>query len=501
MNQKLLFARAYEKEAAQHIPAQSRPLFHLTPYTGWMNDPNGFSFYQGKYHLFYQYNPYDTIWDEMHWGHAVSNDLLHWQFLPAALAPDEWYDDYGVFSGSAATLPNGEQILLYTGVRKEGGERGTEFQTQCVAIGDGQNYRKVKENPVIDEKTLPEGFDRSNFRDPKIWQDAEGFHCVVGGCKKAPKGEQGTGALLQYRSDDGIHWTFESVLAENDGSLGLMWECPDYFTLDGKSVILISPQDMLPEGFEYHNGNGTVALIGTYDPETKRFTTEKSHTIDYGIDFYAPTTTLAPDGRRIMVGWMQNWDTTKLSSQKDMKWFGQMSIPRELSIRNGRLYQNPVRELEQYRSGKVEYRNVRVNGDVKLDGIEGRTVELLIHVRPVAGEPLYHKFAVRFMQNERFHTGMSYRPHESILRIDRKFSGSRRAYIHQRRTLVPPRDGEISLRLILDRFSVETFVNDGEQAVTATVMTELSARGISFFADGAVEIDVTKYDLFAEEQR
>ncbi len=495
MKQKLLFARAYEKEAAAQIPGETRPVFHLTPYTGWMNDPNGFSFYQGKYHLFYQYNPYDTMWDDMHWGHAVSADLLHWTYLPCAMAPDAPYDDAGCYSGSAIELPDGKHLLLYTGVRKEGGDGDREYQTQCVALGDGLHYRKVKNNPVLDGRDLPEGCDPRNFRDPKLWREQDGtYRCVVG-----TRGEDELGRILLYKSADGLHWSFESVLIENDGRLGLMWECPDFFRLDGKDVLVVSPQDMLPEGLEYHNGNGTVAMIGTFDETTKKFVPETDQAIDYGIDFYAPTTMLAPDGRRILIGWMQNWDTTKLTGTQDRKWFGQMTVPRELEIRNGRLYQRPIRELARYRSHPVSYRNVRVSGETRLDGVEGRTVDLEITVRPVKGAPLYHKFAVRFMQNERFQTHISYRPQENLLRFDRKFSGSRRAYIHQRRAAVPFRDGELRIRLILDRFSAEAFVNDGEQTVTATVLTELSAQGISFFADGEAEIDVTKYDLFSED--
>ena len=129
VNHSLLFARAYEQAAGGKIPRESRPAFHLTPLTGWMNDPNGFSWYHGQYHLFYQYNPYDTEWDAMHWGHAVSHDLLHWTYLPAALAPDASYDSFGCFSGCAAETPDGKQLLMYTGVRQEGGDKGKEYQT------------------------------------------------------------------------------------------------------------------------------------------------------------------------------------------------------------------------------------------------------------------------------------------------------------------------------------------------------------------------------------
>ena len=495
VNHSLLFARAYEKEAGGKIPPSSRPAFHLTPWTGWMNDPNGFSYYHGQYHLFYQYYPYDTEWNSMHWGHAVSHDLLHWQYLPAALAPDQPYDSFGCFSGSAIETPDGKQLLLYTGVRKEGGDKGKDYQTQCVAVGDGLDYKKYENNPVLDASDLPEGLSPHDFRDPKIWRTENGGYRCVAGARRTDK----RGVLLLFGSEDGFHWHFESVLAENDGRFGLMWECPDFFPLQGKHVLFVSPQDMLPEGFEYHNGNGTVCQIGTFDEEKKRFVAEHDQAIDYGIDFYAPQTILTPDGRRVMIGWMQNWDTCKVTGYEERPWFGQMSLPRELTIRNGRLYQQPIRELQLYRSRKVEYKDVLLKGKRELNGIEGRTVELYLSIRPEDRNDPYIKFIMNFAQNGQYHSILSFRPYESLLKIDRKFSGSRRAYIHQRRCQVAWQDGEIRLHVILDRFSVEVFINDGEQVMTATILTDADARGISFEADGGVIMDITKYTLFSEE--
>lgn len=273
-----------------------------------------------------------------------------------------------------------------------------------------------------------------------------------------------------------------------------MWECPDFFELDGTWVLLTSPQDMLPEGFEYHNGNGTLCLMGDFDEETGVFQEIHNQSIDYGIDFYAPQTVLTPDGRRVMIGWMQNWDSCSIRSP-EAPWLGQMSLPRELFIRNGRLCQKPVRELDKMRCNKVEYTDVEVSGIVKLDGIKGRRVDMELVLRAGDTQELYHKFAVRFAQNDRYYTALSFRPKESILKVDRKFSGSRRAIIHQRRSLVNTVNGELRLRMILDRFSVEVFVNDGEQVLTATMYTEQEADGISFFADGVVNIDVVKYEL------
>ncbi|MBR0354026.1 MAG: glycoside hydrolase family 32 protein [Oscillospiraceae bacterium] len=496
MKQRLLFAQAYEEDALSRIPKDARPQFHLTPCVGWMNDPNGFSRYKGEYHLFYQYNPYKTEWDDMHWGHAVSADLLHWRYLPAALAPDEWYDADGCFSGSAAELPDGRQLLMYTGVRKLSRDSEDALQVQCLAVGDGLCYEKFAENPVISGDELPEGLSPYNFRDPKLWREPDGsYRCLVGACD----GEQ-FGRLLLYRSDDGFRWRFESVLAENDGRFGMMWECPDFFELNGQSVLLVSPQYMLPEGFEYHNGNGTVCLIGQLDEERRHFSWSHHQAIDYGIDFYAPQTILTPDGRRVMIAWMQNWDACQ-NGRKEQLWYGQMTLPRELSIRGGRLYQQPLRELEQYRRNRVEYKNVSVRDETILPGIEGRCVELLLTVRPKDPEKLFQKFSLRFAKNEKYRSSLSFRPHESVVKIDRKCSGSRRAIIHQRRCLVPNRNGELSMRVILDRYSIEAFLNDGEQVMTAVIMTDQDAREIAFHAIGDVEIDVVKYDLCLEEEQ
>lgn len=486
-------ARRHEELAEQQIPALGRPSFHLSSRAGWMNDPNGFSFYRGEYHLFYQYYPYEAKWNSMHWGHAVSHDLLHWRYLPAALAPDTLADKDGCYSGSAVELPDGRQLLMYTGVvegpRQPDGTR-TEIQTQCLAVGDGVNYEKYDQNPVLTHADTPEGSSPYDFRDPKLWREADGtYRCVVGS-----RPADGSGQILYYSSPDGFHWRFESVLVENRGKFGLMWECPDFFELDGVHVLLTSPQDMLPSGFEYHNGNGTLALIGDFDSERGTFTPRHDQAVDYGIDFYATQTLLAPDGRRIMIAWMQNWDTLSIASLK-APWFGQMTLPRELSVRDGRLYQWPIRELDALRSGRVVYRDVTFEGALTLEGIRGRQVDVTITLRPGDEEHLYQKFAVWFCQNDAYHVAISFRPGESILKIDRKFSGSRRAIIHQRRCAVPKRNGEITFRMILDRYSVEVFVNQGEQTLSATMYTDLAADGFKFFATGKVTMDIEKYDL------
>ena len=165
-------AREYEKKRISEISPEERPTYHVTGGAGWINDPNGFSYYKGQYHLFYQYYPYANEWGPMHWGHVVSRDLIKWERRPAAMAPDQEYDNAGCFSGSALELADGRHLLMYTGVRKVIEEDGSrrDHQTQCMAFGDGTDYEKYENNPVITADNVPEGGSRIDFRDPKIWQ-------------------------------------------------------------------------------------------------------------------------------------------------------------------------------------------------------------------------------------------------------------------------------------------------------------------------------------------
>lgn len=490
-SEKLQKARDYEEKYSAFIKAEDRPAFHLSTRIGWMNDPNGFSVYQGKFHLFYQYHPYSSQWGPMHWGHAVSGDMLRWEYLPAVLAPDQDYDANGCFSGSAIELEDGRHLLMYTGVREKTEEDGTKqaYQTQCLAVGDGKDYVKFAGNPVLDASDIPNGFSHHDFRDPKLFRKPDGgFACVVGS-----RTEDESGAILLFESDDGFKWHFVTVLDRSYNEFGKMWECPDFFPLDGEQVLLLSPQDMSQVGLEFHNGNGTMFIIGSYDEETKRFQRQRVQTIDYGIDFYAPQTLLTEDGRRIMIAWMQNWDTC-VTHPMGVKWFGQMSLPRELHMRDGRLIQNPVRELEALHGRRVVYENVLVRAETVLKGVYGRFLDMTVTVRP-QGSDSYELFRVKFAKGSQHYSSLSYRPESSTVRISRVHSGFNRDFVHERRCFARDRGGEIKLRIVLDRFSAEVFVNDGEQALTMTLYTPLTADGISFEAHGNVLIDVEKYDI------
>ena len=268
-------AREYEQFNRERV-RDTLPVFHVTGGIGWINDPNGFSLYKGEYHLFFQYYPYDVSWGPMHWGHVKTKDFIRWEYLPAALAPDAEYDKDGCFSGSAVELPDGEHLLLYTGVRKT--DDGDEFQTQCIAVGDGNNYQKSPLNPVIDDSMLPAGGSHVDFRDPKIWRDEEGYHAAV-----ANLCTEENGMILLYDSEDARHWRYIGVLAAGHGHYGTMWECPDFFFLDGKAVLLHSAHEMLNDGLEFHPGDGTVCHIGRYDREEYRLLEEQVQAIDYGL--------------------------------------------------------------------------------------------------------------------------------------------------------------------------------------------------------------------------
>ena len=483
-------ARDFEKKYLPYT-ASEQPLFHLTGGIGWINDPNGFAPYKGEYHLFFQYYPYNTKWGPMHWGHVKTKDFIRWERLPAALAPDTDYDRDGCFSGSSVELPDGRQLLMYTGVRNIRRRNGKidSFQTQCVAIGDGTDYEKLESNPVIGAGLLPEGGSEHDFRDPKIWREGDMYYAVIGN-----RCADGSGTILLYQSKDALNWEYVSVLAACHNQYGRMWECPDFFPLDGKHVLLVSPQEMAAIGLEFHPGNANVCLIGKYDRKAHHLNREYVQAIDYGLDFYAPQTLLTEDGRRVMIAWMQNWETSS-SKPQELRFMGQMTLPRELSVRNGRLFQNPVRELESCRGVKIDYHNVLINGDASLRGISGRCMDMTVTVRPGNDRNIYKWFRLYVAKDGENFTMIRYRPDIGTLKVDRTHSGFPHDIVNIREFPVRQKDGEIKIRVVMDRYSMELFVNDGEQAASFVLYTPQEANAVSFSSDGSVLVDVEKYDL------
>lgn len=280
-----------EKKKAAVQAGKMRQHYHFMPRTGWLNDPNGLIYYKGKYHFFYQHNPYSGFWDCMHWGHAVSEDLLHWEHLPLALAPSEEYDDYrkgGCFSGSAIEH-DGKLFLMYTAAANHG---AGNLQTQCIAYSeDGIHFEKYGGNPVI---LPPEGVPGHFFRDPKVWKHDGRYYMVCGA------GRDDRAQALLYRSDDMLHWEYVNVLAESRGEWGYMWECPDFYPLEDQYVLTCSPMGA--------GDRKAVYFVGDFDYGTGRFDWTVSGEIDWGMDFYAPQSFLTPDGRRLIAAWANEWE-------------------------------------------------------------------------------------------------------------------------------------------------------------------------------------------------
>ncbi|WP_394525973.1 glycoside hydrolase family 32 protein [Lacrimispora sp. JR3] len=488
LSEMLKKAREYEKTALKTISNEQRPGFHFSAPTGWLNDPNGFSMYQGEYHLFFQYYPYDTHWDFMHWGHAKSRDFIKWEYLPAALAPDETYDSSGVFSGSALE-DKGKQVLIYTGVEEVEGQNGKKEvrQNQCIAVGDGLNYEKLENNPVITASQLPKGSSLEDFRDPKIWKEDGRFYLVAGS-----RNEDGSGQIALYSAEQLDQWNFCSILARSANLHGSMWECPDFFALGEGHVLMVSPQDMHAEGLEFHNGNNVIFVTGKYDKKAMSFERTGLQSVDYGLDFYAAQTMETEDGRRIMIAWMQSWDNHMRHG--DFRWSGMMTIPRELSVKNGRICQQPVRELKRYHQNEVSYDSVSIEGETRLEGISGRRTDLTIEVE----EGDYEKFSIKVAANDRYYSAIVLDTKERILTFDRTYSGYGRDVISSRSMKVDHQNGTIKLRILLDQYSVEIFVNDGEQAMTSLIATPKDAEEIIFDVQGRACCSLKKYDVITE---
>ena len=478
--------RDYERERAIRMDTDERPLFHLTPLVGWMNDPNGFCFYQGQYHLFYQYHPFSRRWGPMHWGHAVSKDLLHWTYMPCALAPDTEADAGGCFSGSAVEMPDGRLMLCYTGVQPAGTFR-RETQAQCIAIGDGTDFEKSLLNPVIRHAHLPKGYSEFDFRDPHIWHREDGTYRMV----VANLHEERKGAILLMESQDGLDWRFIGEIDASNKEYGRMWECPDFFELDGSHVLLVSPQEMHARE-EFHAGFGTVAILGSFDEKGCRFERTGIQPVDHGLNYYASQTVPAPDGRRIMIGWMDNWETCKEAPRRH-PWYGQMSTPRELRVENGRLKQRPVREIESMWQDTILHDKVTVHEETTLSGVLGRLMDMTVELYPEGSS--CRRFTLHVAKDANHYVQIRCDLARGELVFDRSHGGSVRDIAHTRHVPAEVTGGKLTLRLLMDKESIELFVNNGERVVTSLIPTPLEADQITFAADAEIVLTVEAHHL------
>lgn len=312
-----------------------------------MNDPNGFIYYKGKYHLFYQYFPYAPMWGTMHWGHAVSGDLVHWEHLGTALFPTKAYDRNGVFSGSALEK-DGKLYLYYSAVRylemddeniHVAYQDRYETSQAMIESDDGYHFDNWKDKretvPIILDK---ETGDRTHTRDPKVWKDGDTYYMALGSTYGERKGR-----VLFYRSKDAKEW--EYVNQCRDEGFGRILECPDLFQVEGSYVFIGSPMYAVEDGLEYaHHAMCALAQFCPVNCEMRLIS--ESRLVDYGMDLYAPQTNVDKEGRRVMIGWMRMPETVEKKGEEP--WIGMMCMPRVVEAAKGHIYFRVHPEVEGY---------------------------------------------------------------------------------------------------------------------------------------------------------
>ena len=304
----------------------------------WINDPNGFIWYKGWYHLFYQCFPYSAHWGRMHWGHAVSKDLVNWEEKGIALFPSKTDDRSGCFSGSAIEYKD-KMYIYYTGVNYT--EEDPENINCCIndtftaaqlmiTSEDGMKFDNITDKktviPPIEDKKIG---DKNHTRDPKVWRGKDAGYMVLGSTVDK------NGRLLFYKSSDLKTWQYLNY-CEKDG-FGWMWECPDFFEIDGKGVTIFSPM-----GF-FNDGNGydsvAVCMLSSFDENTGKMELSEDYQLfDYGIDLYAPQSTTDKDGNRVVIAWARMPEA--IITEKG-EWCGMMCIPRIVDVKNNHVYIRP----------------------------------------------------------------------------------------------------------------------------------------------------------------
>lgn len=442
--------------------------YHIMAPANWINDPNGLVQYKGEYHVFYQHHPYDENWGPMHWGHVKSKDLVHWEHLPIALAPGDACDTDGCFSGSAVDN-DGELTLIYTGHHYMDKEKDLFYQNQNLAVStDGVTFHKVAENPVITE---PPTDSSHHFRDPKVWKHKDSWYMVVGNSTK-----ENVGRVILYRSPDLRKWSYIGVLAQGNKKLGFMWECPDFFELDGKYVLMLSPQGIKKDGDLYNNLFQTGYLIGDYNYETNEFIHGSFNELDNGHDFYAVQTLLDEKGRRIAIGWMDMWESDMPT--KEDGWCGALTLPREVTLgENDKVLMNPVKELNLLRG--VEH---NILTDVISNSYLVEINEDLLEIKAVFDLTNCNaqSVGIRIRGINQEETVLTYHLDKQALKLDCSKSGKVEDGV---RNTILRANQELSLRIFIDRSSIEVFANEGQTTMTSRIYPTEDRLGIEVFSD------------------
>lgn len=430
--------------------------YHVMAKSGWINDPNGFCYFNGYYHIFYQHYPYSAEWGPMHWGHARSKDLVHWETLPIALTPGSKEDKDGCFSGSA--IVKGDTLyLFYTGHHYyDDGDPEHFWQNQNMAYStDGVNFTKYENNPVIASE--PED-NTQHFRDPKVWEDNGHYYMIIGSQEK-----DGLGRVILYQSTDLKDWDYIGPIAKSESlnEEGFMWECPDLFKLNDKDILICSPQGIEHQEKQYLNLFQTGYFLGHLNSDKTSFNRDEFIELDHGHDFYAAQTTVTPDGRRILIGWMAMWESPM--PEKEDGWAGALTLPRELELKDNHIYMKPVEELQSLRMQTLETNKITLDSPTLLSD-QSSHLEINLEHHFETTEEITTSFELKDTSDHSLLT-LKYNTQTNEFELYRADKDDSRFA-----SITPSK--QLKLQVYIDKSSVEIFINDGEAVFTERYYTE-----------------------------
>lgn len=455
------------------------PRYHFLPPSGWMNDPNGLIQHEGVYHLFYQHNPDGPFWSTMHWGHAVSRDLVHWEHRPIALAPTPGGPDAtGCFSG-CCVIDRGVPTLIYTGVD----DPAWNHQVTCLATGDATLTAWNKHpRPVIDGP--PPGVDALGFRDPYVWRERGEWRMVIGA------GIRGVGgAVLHYASPDLREWAYRGVYYQGDPDItGTVCECP--FCLDVSNDAGETARALFFSSIPFGK-----ALYVVGDERGGSYSARGSGAVDWGGCLYAPLGFVDGRGRRIVFGWI--WEMRDEAEVRAGAWAGALSLPRVVTLRgDGALGFAPADELESLRRRRVDYDGLRLS-DATWQAPDARGAQLEIAVEARVDEA--HEFAlvVRASPDGEERTRIVYDASSQFLRIDPSRSSRDRARADRHVAPLPLARGEpLRLRVFVDASVIEVFAGDRACLAGRVYPAREDSLCVGVQARGAVEVSrLTVWEL------
>ena len=476
MNDKFDINKKIKEYYQNNKKSQYRNNYHFQAPFGLINDPNGLSYFNGKYNIFFQWNPFSCEHKFKHWGLIKTKDFVHYTIPEIVLEPKDYYDRNGCYSGSAIEKDNNLEILYTGNVKENSGERKSY---QCRAIIDSVGILK-KLGPVV--KEVPNGY-TEHFRDPKVYRENNKYYFVIGAQTDKLKGR-----ILLYSSLDLKLWNLEGEIKTTLDDFGYMWECPNMIKIDNRDILIFCPQGLGRQEVRWQNIYQSGYIVGEFNYDTLEFKHNDFHELDKGFDFYAPQAFKDNYNRVIMIGWMgvpEEYEKEHVSIREN--WIHCLTMPRELTLKNDKIYQRPIKEIKLLREEKYFEKTKFIEKYLEFTNINENSYEIVIDMNKLDN----FNIKMEIFKGMKEYFELNINKENGFISRENIIDGPKGI----RRFILDNNSEDLKVNIFVDKSTVEIYINEGEVALSSRVFAKKDSLGLKI--EGlSCDLNINKIEIW-----